>query len=114
MVTKTEPLHNATVNTSCLDELKELLEEDFPVFLTLYLESTDELLLSISNNNIAEINHLAHQLKSTTQQIGAYRLYGFLQEMERYDQMLSLELCEEISSEVGIVQDYLQKILAHG
>ena len=103
---------NMSVSNTCLDELKELLEDKYPVFLTLYLESIDELLVAMSNNDMQNIQRVAHQLKSTTQQIGANVLYEVLLEIEQSDAALSVPLCKTIKAEAAMVQDSLQETLA--
>lgn len=96
-----------TLNMSMIAELKELMDEDFPLLIDTFLADCEERLVAlkaaISDVNTREVRELAHGFKGSSSNLGAETLSEIsytLETMGRTEDLAEadrvyLSLCEE-------------------
>ncbi len=101
---KIVPLHNTQNDDNLilceatLMEAKDVLKDEYEQVLELYIsgsaERINEIKSALSEKNIEAVIRPAHTLKSTSQQMGAYRLFRTAKEMEYTAKAIREGVCE--------------------
>ena len=78
---------SAALDYEIINDLKELLEDDFNDIIDIYINSTTDILkemhLANSTNNYSTIQRLAHSLKSSSENVGAIQISTLSKEIEQ-------------------------------
>ena len=77
---------NAILNETLLQQTKEIMQDNFPVMVEIFLEDTinyiDAMEKAITDKDINTIATNAHTLKSSSLQLGAEKLSNISKEIE--------------------------------
>ena|SRR5258708_18397366 len=75
-----------TIDNNQIVELKDLLDEDFKNFIAVYFNDfeakSEEMSIAIENNNLDNVNKLAHALKGNSLSVGALGLANICKQLE--------------------------------
>jgi HPt (histidine-containing phosphotransfer) domain-containing protein len=102
---------NSHLNSELLNELRELMEDDFSVLLETYLAESQRQLRgargALENDDLEALKRFAHSLKGSSSNIGAEVLSvlcGKLESGARHDEREVLpQLLAEVAGELGDV-----------
>jgi len=108
-----------SINTSMIEDLKELMEEDFPILIETFLtdceKRLDDLKEAISENNAKEIRELAHGFKGSSSNLGAVLLSDISFKLEIMGRENELEEAEHtnqlLNNEYLKVKDYFTLLI---
>ena len=108
-----------TINKEMVEQLKELMEEDFPLLINTYLTDSDkrlqDLSLAITEKNAKEIRELAHGFKGSSSNLGADKLAEIshsLESMGDTEQLAdSAVTLEALANEYEQVNAYFKSLL---
>ena len=93
-----------SVNVAMLDELKMLMEEDFPLLLETYIQDSDlrieSLESAISSGNSTEVRELAHSFKGSSANLGAQPIADICFKLEAMGREGNLDEADSVYSEL--------------
>ena len=103
------------VDLEMFQDMKELMEEDFPLLLETYLDDTPLLLEQInsanSTGNPQGLTAPAHQLKSTSASLGFTTLEALASQLEDIgngaDSSEAVALCEQVNTNYAQLTPFL-------
>ena len=107
------------INTHMIDELKELMEDDFPVLIETYIEDGDERIESlqsaIDDNNSEQVREVAHAFKGSSANLGATKLSEVCYSLENIGREAKLveaqAVLDSIKTEYQVVRNYFNSLL---
>ena len=102
-----------------IEELKELMAEDFPLLIETFITDCDKRLvdikLAIADGNATEVRELAHGFKGSSSNLGAEKLSEIsyiIESMGRDDNMLGVEDANALlTEEYQQVKEYFNSLL---
>jgi HPt (histidine-containing phosphotransfer) domain-containing protein len=102
-----------------IEELKELMDDDFPVLIETYIQDCDErvtaLTRAVADANSSEVRELAHAFKGSSSNLGAQKLADFCFELETMGRENNLAAAQStfdaIKTEYQVVKDYFNTLL---
>ncbi len=101
------------INTNMIDELKELMEDDFSILIETFLTDCEsrivDLKAAILEKNATEIRELAHGLKGSSSNLGADKLSEISSSMEIMGRENNLSNIEQVNSELNIEYQLVKK-----
>ena len=108
-----------SINNDMLDELKELMEEDFHLLIETYISDADkrveQLSDAIASNNSKEVRELAHSLKGSSSNLGAELLAQLSQVIENKganDNLTGIkDDYDALQAEYTVVSDYFKTLV---
>jgi len=108
-----------SINKEMIEELKELMEDDFPLLINTFLEDSEKRLadlnLALAENNANEVRELAHGFKGSSANLGAEKLAeisSVLETMGRTDKLSGFESkFKELDNEYKIISEYFKSLL---
>ena len=108
-----------SINKSMIEDLKELMEEDFPVLIETFLTDCESRLVdlnkAISESNTTEIRELAHGFKGSSSNLGADKLSEIsftIETMGRENNLANIEPANnELNTEYQLVKEYFNTII---
>lgn len=108
-----------TINHNTLDEMRDLMEEEFNDFVQEFLDNGEQQVAEISQavkiQDASGIRSASHSFKSNCGYLGAEQLMEFVRRMEYMgrdnDLGNSKTLLEEIQTEFSLVRSELGKLL---
>ena len=108
-----------SINKEMIEELKELMEEDFPLLINTFLEDSEKRLvdlnLALAEGNANEVRELAHGFKGSSANLGAEKLAeisSVLETMGRTDELSGSESqFKELDNEYKIISEYFKSLL---
>ena len=108
-----------SVNTDMIEELKELMEEDFPLLIETFLTDSDKRMLdleaAISENNAIEIRELAHGFKGSSSNLGAEKLAEIsfiIETMGREDDLSDIaQAYTQLNENYRLVKEYFSSLI---
>ena len=104
------------LDIAALDELKEVMEEEFGILLQTFIEDSDirleDMRRAIENSKSDELLKSAHSFKGSCGNIGAFQLSELCKQAEQMGRDVELgkapDLFKGIESEYKIVRDALE------
>lgn len=108
-----------SINTNIVDDLKELMEEDFPFLIETFLTDCESRLVdlktAILESNATEIRELAHGFKGSSSNLGADKLSEIsfsIETMGRDNDLSNIEHANtDLNTEYQLVKEYFNSIL---
>ena len=108
-----------SIDKSMIEELKELMEDDFPVLIETYIQDCDEritgLTTAIADSDSTEVRELAHAFKGSSSNLGAQKLADLcfsLETMGREDDLgRAADTFDSVKAEYQVVRDYFNSLL---
>lgn len=104
------------IDKALLQELKELLEDEFLQLLTTYVNDLNikvPLLLSaIEEQNADDVRKLSHSLKGASLNLGAARFSELCKAIEQFSREDNLQSCHERSQQISEESELLKQELA--
>jgi HPt (histidine-containing phosphotransfer) domain-containing protein len=108
-----------TINKVMIEELKELMEEDFPLLINTFLEDSSKRLvaleLAIAEDNANEVRESAHGIKGSSSNLGAAKLAEISSNLETMgrtgDLSEAVAMFSEMNNEYKIVLEYFTSLL---
>lgn len=108
-----------SINTQMIDELKELMEDDFSVLLETYITDSDEridaLQSAIIDNESEQVRELAHAFKGSSANLGASQLSELCYSLENMGRDAKLDeapaAMDEVKAEYQHVREYFKGLL---
>ncbi|MFT5451740.1 MAG: HPt (histidine-containing phosphotransfer) domain-containing protein [Enterobacterales bacterium] len=108
-----------SIKKEMIEELKELMEDDFPLLLNTFLDDSNKRLVdlkfALAENNANEVRELAHGFKGSSANLGAEKLAEIssdLETMGRTEQLSGAESrFEELNNEYKIILEYFNSLL---
>jgi len=108
-----------SINKVMIEELKELMEDDFSLLLETYLTDGDQRLVDLDNaikdKNIKQIRELAHSLKGSSSNLGAETLAEISYKVETMGRETELagidDAVTQLKKEYKEVKKYFLSIL---
>ncbi len=108
-----------SINFEMVDELRELMEDDFPELIEIFLDDSDNrvsaLKQAIEQSDATAIRDEAHGLKGSCSNLGADKLSDIsfeLETMGRLEQLLEIdEAFQRLINEHKLVDDYFKSQL---
>ena len=108
-----------SINKEMIEELKELMEDDFPLLLNTFLDDSNkrlvDLKLAIAEENANDVRELAHGFKGSSANLGAEKLARISSELEsmgRTDELSEVESSFiELNNEYKIILEYFKSLL---
>ena len=105
-----------SVNKVTINQLKELLKDDFQMLVATFLSDCETRLnaleMAIEENNIPKIKELAHSFKGSCSSVGAEKLSEISFKLEMIDQSENasdvLEAFQLLTAEYQLVKDFFQ------
>jgi len=107
------------INKAMIEELKVLMENDFPLLIETFLTDGDQRLdaldKAILDTNPAKIREVAHALKGSSANLGAETLANISYEIESMGRENNLDSIDEnitqLKEEYQKVKDYFQSLI---
>jgi len=108
-----------TINKAMIEELRELMEDDFPLLIETFLTDSDQRLSDLikaqSVSDATQIRELAHGFKGSASNLGAEALANISYEAESMGRENELDGVEDViarlSKEYQQVKEYFQSLL---
>ena len=108
-----------SINETMIEELKDLMEEDFPILIETFITDCDKRILdlkvAITNTSAKEIRELAHGFKGSSGNLGAEKLSEIshiIEDMGRNEEIADVSIhYTELCSEYEIVKTYFLSLL---
>ncbi len=108
-----------SINKVMIEELKELMEDDFSLLLETYITDGDQRLLdldkAINDKNAKNISEIAHALKGSSSNLGAETLAETSFKIETMGREADLagvdDEVAQLKKEYQEVRDYFQELL---
>ena len=108
-----------SINMTTIEELKDLMEEDFPILIETFIMDCDKRLIdlnaAISNANAKDIRDLAHGFKGSSSNLGAEKLSDIshvIESMGRTEQIADVSTpFAELNAEYEIVKSYYNSLI---
>ncbi len=108
-----------SINRVKIEELKDLMEDNFSLLLEIYITDGDQHLLdldkAINENNAKNISEIAHALKGSSRSLGADALAETSLKIETMGRGADLAGIDDevvqLKKEYQEVKDYFQKLL---
>jgi len=95
-----------SLNLTMIEELKELMEEDFPELVYTYIHDAENRLSHIETalvtNDHNELREQAHGLKGSSSNLGAEKLSAISFELETAGRTQQLELSEQFLQQLKV------------
>ncbi|PCJ49989.1 MAG: histidine kinase [Gammaproteobacteria bacterium] len=106
------------INKQMIEELKDIMEEDFPLLIDTFITDSDkrlnDLQLAVSQQNAVSIRELAHGFKGSSSNLGAEKLAEIsfsLETMGRTEQLVAAEnTLKDLADEYKIVHEYFKSL----
>ena len=107
---------NSHLNSELLNELRELMEDDFSVLLETYLAESQRQFAgargALENGDLEALKRFAHSMKGSSSNIGAESLSGLCGKLEsgaKHDERDVLtQLLADVEGELGVVCDEVE------
>ena len=108
-----------SINKEMIEELKDLMEDDFPLLINTFLDDSNkrlvDLKLAIVEANANEVRELAHGFKGSSANLGAEKLAEISSELESMGRNDGLSEAEsrfkELNNEYKIILEYFKSLL---
>jgi len=108
-----------SINMPIVEELKQLMEEDFPLLIETYVNDCDAridaLALAISNQDATEVREIAHAFKGSSSNLGAEKLTSICFRLETMGREGELANANDeyinMKSEYLKVREYFKNLL---
>ena len=108
-----------SINNSMIEDLKELMEDDFPLIIEIFLTDSESRLIGLNKaileSNATEIRELAHGFKGSSSNLGADKLSEISSTMEsmgRDNNLSNIEAVNtELNTEYQFVKEYFNSIV---
>ena len=108
-----------TINKEMLEDIKELMEEDFSILIDTFIVDCDKRIIdlktAISNQDDKEVREIAHGFKGSSSNLGAVTLAEVSFTLETMGRTAKLEGAEEsfqeLEEEYLIVKKYFTSLL---
>ncbi|MFT5519864.1 MAG: HPt (histidine-containing phosphotransfer) domain-containing protein [Enterobacterales bacterium] len=108
-----------SINNEIIEELKELMGDDFPLLINTFLEDSDKRLvdlnLALAEDNANKVRELAHGFKGSSANLGVEKLSeisSVLETMGRTEELSGSESkFKELDNEYKIISEYLKSLL---
>ncbi len=108
-----------SINKVMIEELKELMEDDFSLLLETYITDGDQHLLdldkALNDNNAKNISEIAHALKGSSRNLGADALAETSMKIETMGRGADLagidDEVSQLKKEYQEVKDFFQRLL---
>ena len=108
-----------SINKSMIEDLKELMEDDFPLLIETFLTDCEERLVALDTaileSNATEIRELAHGFKGSSSNLGADQLSEIsftLETMGRDNNISDIEQANtKLNTEYQLVKEYFNSII---
>ena len=108
-----------SINKEMIEELKDLMEDDFPLLINTFLEDSSKRLVAlkhaIAEDNANEVREIAHGFKGSSANLGAEKLAAIssdLETMGRTDELSEAEgSFTEMNNEYKIILEYFTSLL---
>lgn len=90
------------LNRKMLDDLQEVMEDEYPVLLETFLDDAEDRLRQLRQPKDAEhLMETAHSFKGSSSNMGAQRLAELCNELEQRAKVASLADLTQLVSEIG-------------
>lgn len=108
-----------SIDTSMIEELKMLMEEEFPMLIETYVQDCDQriegLASALSSSDSGKVRELAHAFKGSSSNLGAQKLADICFELEtmgRDDQLAGAPATfETLKAEYQAVRGYYLSLI---
>lgn len=104
-----------TIDIDVLNELKEIMEDDFEELIAIFISDgqmqIDDLSIAINVSNIPDVRRIAHTLKGSSANIGVHDLSECCKDLEYKASENSLEGAEELLEKITITFNETTKYL---
>lgn len=112
---------NSPIDAGTINDLRDLMEDDFDELVESYLEDAEKLIerlrTGVTATDAGEIEHAAHALKSSSANMGAMALSEHAKELERLGREGTVEgaspLVDRAAEEFRRVHEALSAELQH-
>ncbi len=108
-----------SINKNMIEELKELMEDDFPLLIETFLTDCESRLVALDKaileSNATKIRELAHGFKGSSSNLGADQLSEIsftIESMGRDNILENIESANtELNTEYQFVKEYFNSII---
>ncbi len=107
------------VNAETLSELKEILDDEFPLLITTFIDDADQRMIrvrsAIAGGDAELVKAEAHALKGSSRNLGAHVVGDLFAKMETLGSDTNLEgaadLLADIEKQLANTQDFLRSLI---
>ncbi|NNJ71570.1 MAG: Hpt domain-containing protein [Enterobacterales bacterium] len=108
-----------SINTQMVNDLKELMEDDFSILLETFISDAnarlEDLQSAITNNDAEQLKQVAHAFKGSSANLGASKLSEICFSLENLGRESKLEnapaIYAELATEYHAVREYFTSLL---
>ena len=106
------------LDMKAVENARNILKDRYPEMITVYIDTSwdylDEIIKAMNDNDVNAMIRPAHTLKSTSRQMGAYKLSDVAKDIEEQAKTIVANENEQDNTDifegmVGLLQDYLSE-----